>query len=338
VRVFPSRHDRIEARAAKWVVRLSRSPLRNGEYRALDRWLAKSPAHAAAFDHARSIWTDLSGLKWAPGALLEELVPQRELHWARASPQPTAGRVGLRIAVVAAVMVVAAGLGIFWFGDPLLALEADYRTAPGESRSITLTDGSIVQLDTDSALVVQFDARERRVGLLAGEAYFTVAPTQRTETRPLVVVAASGTTTALGTRFAVERVAGGAEVVVADHEVQVSATAGHAGVSGSVVLWPGQRVRYDAISGIGAITQIDPERATAWRHGQLIFDKVRLADVVAELNRYRRGRIVIVGADLAERRVSGVFETADLPAAVSAIARELKARIAALPPFVTILY
>ena len=104
------------------------------------------------------------------------------------------------------------------------------------------------------------------------------------------------------------------------------------------MLSPGQSIRFDRASGIGTVTQTDLDGATAWRRGRLIFDKVPLADVVTALNRYRRGRIVIADAGLADRRVSGVFETTDLAGALASITRELGVRIAALPPFVTVLY
>jgi transmembrane sensor len=334
--VFGRRRKAIEAQAASWVVRLGEGPLREADRCALDRWLAESPAHGTVFEHARLVWTDLGGLKAAPGPLLGDRVPPPR----RATPAPNrrspanSARV-LPGAVLAALAVLAAALGIFWLGDPLLALEADYRTAPGESRSVALADGSVVQLGTDSAIAVHFDTEERQVELLSGEAYFTVAPIRGTETRPFIVTAAGGTTKALGTRFMVERLTNGGEVTAAEHLVQVATTVGE---PGAVVLSPGQRVRYDRAFGIGNVMPADLGQATAWRHGQLIFDKVRLAAVVAELNRYRRGRIVIARAALADRRVSGVFETADLPAAVASITRELKARTAALPPFLTVLY
>jgi transmembrane sensor len=69
-----------------------------------------------------------------------------------------------------------------------------------------------------------------------------------------------------------------------------------------------------------------------------VFDRARLADVVAELNRYRRGRIVIADGVMAERHVSGFFQTDDLDGALSAISRELDVRTVNLPPFMTLLY
>ena len=93
-----------------------------------------------------------------------------------------------------------------------------------------------------------------------------------------------------------------------------------------------KRVRQELAKELGeAIDEFGPQ---IWED----FDKVSLADVIAQLNRFRRGRIVIADADLARRSVSGVFEIANLNAALATIARELGLRTAALPPFVTVLY
>ncbi len=330
MRVLGRQRNEIEAIAAAWVVRLGGSTLPGEDRRALEGWLAESPAHAAAFDQARAVWTELGMLKASPGALLWDAaavaVPRRRV------------KTGLARAAAAAVLLaVFGGAAAFWTGDPLLALTADDRTAPGEIRSVTLADGSTVELGADSALRVRFTAQERRVELLAGEAYFTVAPMQGAETRPFVVAAMNGTARALGTQFMVERGGGQAQVTVAEHQVQVSAQAADE-AQRSVVLSPGQTVRYDPAGGIGTVSRVDLGQATAWRQGRLVFDKVPLAAVVAELNRYRRGRIVLAATGLADRRVSGVFETSDLSGALSAITRELGVRSVALPPFVTVLY
>lgn len=328
------RHE-IEAEAATWVIRLGQGLLRNEERQALDRWLEENPVHQAAFDRARSAWDELGELRSAPGTLLDDVA---------ASPQPSLVPMGRRhfpaagmrhAAAAVALLVVGVGLGLFWFGDPALVLQADYQTAPGETRSVTLADGSLVQLNTDSALAVRFDDGERRVELLAGEAYFIVAPLSGTESRRFVVEAANGSATALGTEFIVDR-SESTKVTVVEHQVEVSATARDGGRS--IVLSPGQSVRYDRAGGMEKAEEVNLQRATAWRRGELVFDKALLTDVVAELNRYRRGKIVIAGAGLASRRVSGFFQTGDLEGALGSMTRELGVRAVNLPPFLTVLY
>jgi transmembrane sensor len=179
VSVLGRRENEIEAEAAEWVIRLGGGPLRDEERRTLDRWLAESPSHALAFDHARSTWADLGGLRALRGALGDDVVAPRRRSSVRSPDRHRPVGVSmLRAAAIVVVAVVGTGFAAFWLGDPVLMLEADYRTAPGETRSVTLADGTTVQLDTASALAVRFDGRERRVALLSGEAYFTVAPSR----------------------------------------------------------------------------------------------------------------------------------------------------------------
>jgi transmembrane sensor len=317
--VFGRGRRAIDGRAADWVVRLEGAPLTEAELQALAAWRARDPAHEAAFTQARAVWAECGRLTSAA------VVPLR----------PRRAAVPYRLAALAAVVLIAISLGISWFGDPRLLLEADYRTGPGGGRSVTLADGSLVQLDASSALAIRFDARERRVALLAGEAYFTVSPMTGPERRPFVVEAADGTAKALGTEFMVARQGTGAEVTVAVHRVAV-AVAGDAGPA-SVVLAPGQAVRYGR-AGVGAVTTVDLTRETAWRRGRLIFDDVRLKEVVAALERYRHGRIVLADAGLGETRVSGVFETDDPDGALAAIAEELHLGLFSVPGVLTVLH
>ena len=333
--MFRRRQGEIEAKAAEWLVRLGGKPLRDEERESLGQWLGANPAHAAAFHHAEATWADLGLLKDAPGALLDDIAPELRRAGIPVGRRRIASAAILQVAAVVVLAIAGAGFVAFF---PLLLLEADYRTAPGEVRSVTLADGSTAQLDSDSALAVRFDGQERRVELLSGKAYFTVAPIHGGETRPFVVQAANGIAKALGTQLMVDREVDGAEITVAEHRVQVSAPSRDDGGPASVVLLPGQRVHYDGVSGMGAVTPSDLDQATAWRRGRLIFDKARLGDVVAKLNRYRHGWIIVADASLADRRVSGVLETADVAGALASIAQELKARTATLAPFVTILY
>lgn len=326
VREPQDRQDDIDAAAAAWAARLGGDPLGAAERRALDRWLQASAAHAAAFDEARSAWVRMGALRFAPGALAKDIVPPR-----RARPS----RRWLPAAIAACLLLAVLGT-VYWAGDPAVLLAADHRTAPGERRLVTLVDGSTVELGPASAIAVRFGDGGRKVALLAGVAYFTAAPRAGAESRPFIVEAANGAARALGTQFMVERLAEAVEVTVAEHTVAV-ALDGADGRRPEVVLAPGQSVRY-AKAGIGPVRTAGLDRATAWRRDRLIFDSVPLREVVSELNRYRRGRIVIADAALASRTVSGVFETHDPDAALATIARELGMRAAAIPPLVTLLY
>lgn len=319
------RADEIGQRAAEWIARLDGGPLDEDEKRALRLWLEADPDHRAAFEEAGSTWRDLSLLRHDPGPL-RDLLPKRR----RKSVAQWAGRIG----VVAGLLLLAAGIARFQLGDPWLLAAADHRTAPGEVRAVTLPDGSVAELGPASAIALRFDAAERRVKLLAGEVFFAALPRTPGERRPFVVEAGGGTTTALGTQFVVEQDTGGVDVLAVEHQVTVALERG----GQSIVLSPGQEVGYGGGAGLGPVHVRDVAVATAWRRGMLVFSGARLGHVVETLNRYRRGRIIILDQALADRRVSGVFAANDLGDAIETITAELGIGSKSIYPFVTVLY
>ena len=166
---------------------------------------------------------------------------------------------------------------------------------------------------------------------------FQATPREGNERRPFIVDAAHGTTTALGTQFLVEERADGAKITAVEHRIEVSLNMPER-TPESVVLSPGDTVEYDLKGGLGHVDTADLDEVTAWRKGLLVFDSMPLEEVVLKLNRYRRGRIVVANAQLAQRRVSGVFATNDLNGVVRTITAELGASASSVPPLVTVLY
>ncbi|WP_240924927.1 FecR family protein, partial [Metapseudomonas otitidis] len=222
--------------------------------------------------------------------------------------------------VAALLLVTVLGVDV---GRPLLLpLLADHASGTGEVRRVTLPDGSEVELDSRSAIDVLYSDGERRVRLLAGEACFSVAPMGGDERRPFVVESAGGTTRALGTRFLVGERGHGAWVGVLEHSVAVNLE----GVPGERVLSEGQSARYDRTQGIQPLLGLDLQRASSWRRGVLVFDRVPLAEVAEQLNRYRTRRLVITDARLARREVSGVFRLDILDEALDTLTHELHAQ------------
>jgi len=321
------RADEIGMRAAEWVARLEGSPLSEDEKRALCSWLDADPDHRAAFDEAGATWRELSQLRHDPGPL-RDLLPARR----RAS----ATRRAVQIGAVVGLLVLAAGVARYQLGDLWLLAAADYRTAPGELRKVTLADGSSVELGPSSAIAIEFGDTERRVRFLAGEVFFAAAPRNGSEPRPFVVEAAGGTTTALGTQFVIEEAGEGADVLAIEHQIEVALQ--QDGETQGVVLSPGQEVRYTPGVGMGRVRTRDVETATAWRRGMLVFNGASLGHVVETLNRYRRGRIVILDDRLAHRRVSGVFATNDLGDAIETMTSELGISSRSIYPLITVLY
>lgn len=270
------------------------SPQDEAEFEA---WLARDPGHRRAYGDAVRLWNEL-------GEIIRE------------SPEPRTRSTWFRYAAAAA----AAGLvlvGALVLVDRPMRLAADMRSDTGEIATSTLSDGSIVTLNTGSAIAVRYSSGQRRVSLLRGEAFFQVA---RDPTRPFVVESRLGEARALGTAFVVQQDEDRTMVTVLEHRVAVAFPAGNGAV---VTLSPGQRVGYDAASGIGPIETVDAEAASAWRRGKLMVIDQPLGAVITELNRYHKGHIRIMDSAISERRVSGVFDLEQPVMAVDALERSL---------------
>ncbi len=320
--------DDIDTAAAEWVARLGGAPLSPVERRDLDRWLGEDPRHRAAFDEARGVWAKMGLVR-----LGAELAMPPE--WRRATRPVTPAWLRAAAAAVLLALSVAGGATL-WFGDPRVVLTADHHTAPGEQKTVTLEDGSVVRLGPATAIAVDYSDAARRIKLLGGIAEFVPVPLAESGNRPFVVLAANGTARALGTRFTVNRMPHAVEVAVLEHDVEVR-PGGGGGASPPVVLSPGQSIRYSE-AGVGAVEEVGLDTAISWRHGSLVFDHRPLGDVVAELNRRRYGTIVIADRGLASRTVSGVFEAGEPEAAFATIVETLRIRAASLSPLVTVLY
>ncbi|WP_347902150.1 FecR family protein [Pseudomonas purpurea] len=316
---------RITEAAADWAVRLHAGPLSAAEQAELQRWQAADSRHGDALRFAEQTWAALGDLRH-DADFNRAPAPHRQPP--AAAPMPTRStrrRRPWRVAASAAVLLLALSVGGWRGPEALLHLQADYVTAKGEVRTVHLADGSTVELDSASAIRLDFNGTQRRVRLLSGTACFDVAPMGPKETRPFVVDSAGGQTRALGTRFVVGREdAEHAWVGVLQHSVALTLQTPPAQGSAERVLQEGQSARYSPTAGVRALEGFDLQRATSWRRGVLIFDRLPLATVIEQLNRYRPGRVLLSSPELGTREVSGVFRLDMLDAALQTLTRELQ--------------
>lgn len=317
-------HSITEA-AADWAVRLHAGPLSAAEQVELQRWQTADSRHDEALRFAGQTWAALGDLRHDADF---NRAPEPHRRPPAAAPVPTRStrrRRPWRVAASAAVLLLAVSVGWLRGPEALLHLQADYVTAKGEVRTVHLADGSTVELDSASAIRLDFNGTHRRIRLLAGAAFFDVAPMGPQETRPFVVDSAGGRTRALGTRFVVgHEDAEHAWVGVLQHSVAVTLRAPPAKGSVERVLQNGQSARYSPSNGVRAMEGFDVQRATSWRRGVLIFDRLPLAKVIEQLNRYRPGRVVLGNHELGKREVSGVFRLDMLDLALQTLTRELQ--------------
>jgi transmembrane sensor len=280
------------ASAIDWWLRGNDRPLSREEQKQFAAWLAEDAANKAAFEKVSRLCGFLgTGL---PGA-----GPVRKTKRRRRR---------LATAVIGAVAILALG------GEILPLVRSDYSTGTGQTKRVTLEDGSHVELDAKSAVSVRYEATERRLALLEGQAWFEVAPDPH---RPFVVEAAGGTVRALGTAFDIALEKKQAEVTVGEHRVAISSG------GRSVEVEEGRRSVYFENQAAQQPEPIDVEKATAWRRGRLIFNDKPLGEVIEALGRYHRGYVGFLDPALRKRRVTGVFLTYEPLAALDEIEASL---------------
>ncbi|MBD9355827.1 FecR family protein [Methylomonas albis] len=292
----PNDQDRIAAEAADWVARLGSGEVSDQDRKHFNAWVAQSPEHRALFFELRKHWQSL-------GNAAEQ--------WQPLAKAPSAG---WRAYASAAVLLLTLGLASWHYqlGDYLLA---DHYTAISKRSQTTLTDGSTLYLNTDSAVAVEFTGQKRQIRLLHGEAEFSVAHDRN---RPFTVSAGPDRITALGTDFSVYRNDGLTTVTVFENTVQVEHGNRVIGV-----LNQGQQQFIDSSTGPSAIERIDSDDARAWRDGKLVFTARPLREVIDQINRHRPGKLLLLNEVAARYPVSGVFKIAELDGAVNTIAETL---------------
>ena len=323
-----SEHEETVAAARDWVVHLTSGDPTAEDLRRLKSWLAQSPSHREAFEKERLFWQRLGGLAAASG-------PRTwgEARGGAGEGRRARRRTGRRLLAAGGMAACLAAFVLFgdWLGT---ALRADHRTAEGEQETVTLPDGSRVHLNTDTAVVVAYGEAERRVGLLRGEALFEVSADPA---RPFRVTAAGGVVEAVGTAFVVRGGGAAASVAVTEGRVRVTSPAEDSPARATVLAARGQRTGYRSGRPPRPAEAFDPATAAVWRQGLIVIDDLPLDRALAELDRYRPGRIVLMAGGGDYRAVSGAFDVGNVDAAIAGIAATHGLSVTELTPYLLIL-
>lgn len=324
---------RIREQASEWVVELAAPHADEAMADAFERWYRADGRHADAFEHASRRFSALAAindpvlLKLAdPGTYRPDALARVKAWWATVSGWR------LRWPLAAAVGTVAA-VGVAWvvgLSSPAVIGIQDYQTGVAEIRDIALRDGSIVTLGARSRMEVRFEAGARLVTLGDGQAFFSV---EKDPNRPFIVQSGDTQVRVTGTKFNLHKGPAGLRVTVEEGVVEVSVQpklppAGQVAASATAkpfgreptetvvpkaTLLAGQQI---VSSNDGKLENIKQTAATvppsAWRSGRLIYSNARLAELVADLNRYFDGAITLESAAVGDIRFSGVFSTSDV--------------------------
>lgn len=324
----------LQQQAHDWLLRLHGAPVTQADADAFRRWRALDARHAVAFAQARALWNALdpalqSGSVSAPASAPAPTAPvhlPRPGSTGHARPR----RVNLKRRAFLGGAVAAAAGGWLAVRSPLGmwpeldALGADYRTATGEQRHLDI-HGIGVAMGTRTDLR-RIDGGDIALG--QGEAQFSLPA--RGSAGFAVHVDGARVTPAAGARINVRCVGA---------DVRVTCLAGAAVLARgarTVTLQPGWQARLGG-DRIASVAQVATDRIDAWRQGWLVADDQPLAEVVEEINRYRRGRIVITGAALQTRRVQARIPLRDLDTFIALVRDVYGARVVNMPGGVVLL-
>jgi transmembrane sensor len=308
--------------AAYWHDRLQQDPVTDDTRAEFSRWLDASPSNRAAYGAVGRTWRLAQGAAHDPGilALRHEAALRLTRRPARLmwiAPWATAAAI---TALIGGTLAITQWSELTALYDHLRSANApEYVTRVGERLTVTLEDGSQVTLNTDSVLRPAFDEAERRVVLVRGQALFEVAKDRR---RPFVVETQNRRFVAVGTAFDVRVDGDKVQVTMLEGTVRVEqkqppkaqAATAPSPASATTTRAPpaiatitaGEQLTVDATR-LDCVQLADAERITSWRRGQVIFENSRLADAVAELNRYSTTQIALADRTLEELRISGAF-------------------------------
>ncbi len=305
--------------AAHWLVRHDMGDMPEEERKQFSEWI-QDDENAAAFQRAQAQWDVLPDVRDDP---LVKALRQSALR------TPRAGRMRWLVAGGGLAACIAVAALFLFAGFPRIALlergtglemagEADFVTGLGERRNVMLPDGTVVVLNTDTAIDVAFVRDRRLVRLIRGQAFFDVAPDPG---RPFTVDLADRRVTAAGTTFDVRLAADHMHVVLVDGAITIHRHGTEESRPG-LVLQPGQKLR-EEFGGLASISSVDVERLMLWREGFIEFENSTIEDAVAEMNRYTDRPVRILDRRVGEMRVSGVFRTEQTENFVSTVSEIL---------------
>lgn len=308
-------HEVASREARTWLLTLTSGRATEADAEAFREWLRADPGRQAAFAAQKQLWRDV-------GPAVQAVVAEGARNRARKSL--VTGRrafLGGALAASAAYLAFKPPLGL-WPG--LDVLGADYRTAAGEQRRVALGNAVDVQMNTQTRINVSRDGDGAVIELADGEAEIRSGPAAA------VVVAGKGRITAKDALFNVRYIDGEARLCCLSGVVRL------AHEQGVFDIVANRELRYDDRRVMPPV-QVDPAIVTAWRQGWLVFDQQPLAQVVDELNRYRRGRLVLMNDQLGKRLVQARFSLAQVADAERLIRDAYGARVTRLPAGVVVL-
>ena len=280
--------DRIDREASEWIARLNADDISDTERNQFAAWRDAHPMHSRSYDELMGTWQAFT----AAGSLV------RAVSFGHSMNAATVPRSFQWRWVAAAAAVLILGISLYRYAADRVP-EQVLQTAIGERASISLSDGSTLELNSNTLARVSYSRRARTIHLDRGEAYFKV---KHDTERPFWVLGGGSWVRAVGTEFDVYLRTRDLRVTVSEGAVKV----GTAPVS---VISAGQQVDIGASAAVMRdLSTAVLTRSAAWRSGTLYFENQPLGEVIDELSRYTAARMIVTDDTLRLLPVGGTFQ------------------------------
>jgi transmembrane sensor len=299
--------------AARWFTRLQDDAATGDDWLEFERWFAASPDHAAAYERLEGLWVELDAAGDALQAVLDTPVSLDERRQTRERPKTLSRRGWLAAgaAVAASLAIVAVGLS----NRPAPPAEI-HATAAGETRQITLADGTKVWLNAGSQIQSRFERRARRVEMADAEAAFDVT---HDPARPFLISVGDREVRVVGTEFNLRRRSGEIALTVRRGVVEVRPAGSPEATPTRVAA--GQQLIHREGTPNSVLTSARPDTAFAWTQGQLIYEDAALHQVAEDLSRSLGVPVRVADPAAGRIRFTGVLALDDK----AAVMRRLEA-------------
>ena len=293
----------IDEEAAQWTWRMDSDEVSTADRQAFEGWLRQDTRHRRAYEDLQKVWGGLDGLAEAKRGEKIATFAYPRRWWLGA----------------AAAVLIAAGAGTLWLRQG--SETQTIATAVGQQRDVTLADGSVVALNTNTILETDLTPQSRQIYLRTGEAHFRVA---HDRSRPFFVHAGDAVVRAVGTEFEVRLMADQhVDIMVNEGRVEVRTSTQGAGPDAGSAHLPAPALlralrageQMSTATPDSPVRSVSPEQVSsqmAWREGAIIFDGQPLSQAVAEIERYTDARIIVSDPATGALRVGGRFRTDDM--------------------------
>ncbi|WP_420548032.1 FecR family protein [Curvivirga sp.] len=314
-------------KASEWLISLLEKPNDANLKAAFSHWFEESAEHQKDWEKVLNAYK-----------LMGSVPPQYEEEWRQKSEDLHStdqlfvasndnGKLKRKRFWTASMSIAACFLIVFlvnWHSY----FRADYVTGIGEVKEVALSDGSVVRLAPESRLNVSFTTTQRAVELIDGQAFFDVAHDTKS---PFTVRAENSVVKVIGTAFDVSTRHPSVEVQVQEGIVSVKPDE-----TEEIILRVGDTIRvkpdYSLIHG-----KIEPKYVSSWKENRLIVNDRPVSEVIETLSHYHSGTLLVLGDDIGEQPVTGVYQLTNPDAALSAIAQSVGAKIYHVTPWITVI-